>query len=93
MIIYNFPSDLKRYKLSHKLLSGKDSDFFVYFLLFRATPMACGDYQFRGRIRTVAAGLYHSHRDVRSELQLQTVPELTAMPDSQHTEQGQGSNL
>ena len=31
------------------------------FLLFRATPMAYGGSQTRGRIRAAAAGLHHSH--------------------------------
>ena len=40
---------------------------FFFFLLFRATPMACGGSQARGGIRGTAAGLYHSHSSVGFE--------------------------
>ena len=41
--------------------------FVVLFLLFRATTMAYGSSQARGRIRAAAAGLHHSHSNARSE--------------------------
>ena len=34
---------------------------FVFFLLFRAAPVAYGRSQARGRIRSTAAGLHHNH--------------------------------
>ena len=37
------------------------------FLLFRATPAACGSSQARGWIGTAAAGLHHSHSNAGSE--------------------------
>ena len=41
---------------------------FIYlFLLFSATPVAYGGSQTRGRIGATAAGLHHSHRNIRSE--------------------------
>ena len=41
---------------------------FIYlFCLFRAAPTAHGGSQARGLIRAVAAGLHHSHHNVRSE--------------------------
>ena len=51
------------------------------FLLFRATPMAHGGSQARGRIGAIAAGLRHSHSNIRSELCLQPIPQLMAMRD------------
>ena len=38
-----------------------------FILLFRATPTACGSSQARGRIRTTAASLHHSHDNSGSE--------------------------
>ena len=38
-----------------------------FFFFFRATPMAYGGSKARGRIGTLAAGLYHSHNNTRSE--------------------------
>ena len=64
-----------------------------YFLLFRATPTAYGSSQAKDRIGAAAAGLCHSHSNMRSELCLQPTPQLTAMLVLQSTEQGQGSNL
>ena len=67
------------------------------FLLFRAIPAAYGASQarspIRGLIGAVAAGLRHSHSNAGSEPRLQPTPQLTARPDPQPTEQGQGSNL
>ena len=41
-------------------------------------PMADGGSQARGRIRTVTAGLHHSHSNAGSELRLQPTTQLTA---------------
>ena len=52
---------------------------FIYF--FTATLVAYGGSQARGRIRTVAAGLHHSHSNAGAETCLWPTPQLTAMPD------------
>ena len=59
----------------------------------RATPVAYGGSQARDGIGAADAGLHHSHNHARSEPCLQSTPQLTAMPDSQPTERGQGTNL
>ena len=66
--------------------------FYFYFLLFRTVPVAHGRSQARSQTGTRAAGLYHSHSNVGSELYLQPTPQLMAMPDPRPTEQGQGLN-
>ena len=62
-----------------------DSLFFFFFLSFfafsRASPVAYGGSQARGRIRAVAAGLHQSHSNSGSELHLQPTPQLKATPD------------
>ena len=65
--------------------------FFLSFCLFRAAPTAHEGSQARGLIGAVAAGLRQSHSNVGSEPCLLTTPQLTATPDPQPTEQGQGS--
>ena len=45
---------------------------------FRAT---FGGSQARGQIEATAAGLHHSHSNIRSEPRLQPTPQYTAMPD------------
>ena len=59
---------------------------------FRAAPKACGGFQARDLIGAVAAGLHHSHSNARSEPSLPPTPQLTATPDPQPTEGGQGLN-
>ena len=72
--------------------------FLVFFFLFclfafsRAAPVAYGGFQAKGLIRAVAAGLRQSHSNARSKPHVQPIPQLTATPDPQPTEQGQGSN-
>ena len=44
-----------------------DEWFFFFFGLFRATPMAYGSSQVRGRIGAVAASLHHSHSNIGSK--------------------------
>ena len=51
------------------------------FLLFRATTVAYGSSQAKGRIGAAAARLHCSLSNTRSELHLQTSPKLTAIPD------------
>ena len=60
----------------------------VSYFIFRATPMACGNSQAKGRIRATAAGLHHSHGNTESEPHLRTTPQLMAMLDPQRTEKG-----
>ena len=58
-----FPHKYMLYKL----------DFFSFFPLFgffRATPMAYGSSQARGRMGAAVASLHHSHCNVGSELRL-----------------------
>ena len=42
--------------------------------VFRAATTAYGDYQARGQIEAVAAGLHHSQSNTRSEPRLQPTP-------------------
>ena len=65
----------------------------AFFCFLRATLSAYGNYQAGGQIRAIPAGLCHSHSNVGSEPHLRPIPQLTAMPDPQRTEQGQGLNL
>ena len=66
---------------------------FIYFFChYRSAPMAYGSSQVRGWIGAIATSLCHSHSNVGSELCLWSTPQLTAMPDPQPTERGQGSN-
>ena len=57
---------------------GTPSCFYFIFCLFRATLMAHGGSQARGRIGATAAGLHHSHSNARSEPHLRPIPQLTA---------------
>ena len=54
---------------------------FIYLLLFRAIPMAYGGSQDRGPIGVIAADLYHSHSNARSEPHLRPTPQLMAVLD------------
>ena len=81
--------------LVDSLFSFKLYFFFVCFCLFAiswAAPTAYGVSHARGQIRAVAAGLHQSHSNAGSKPSLQPTPQLTAMPDPQPTEQGQGRN-
>ena len=62
----------------------------LFFLLFRATLVACEVSQARGPIGAPAAGLQHSHSSAGSELHLWPIPQLMATLDPYPTEQGQG---
>ena len=70
-----------------------EADLLFYFFRGTPAPYAYGGSQARSQIRAVAAGLHHSHSNTRSEPHLQSTPQLTAMPDPEPTEQGQGLNL
>ena len=52
---------------------------YLFILLFRAEPKACGSSQTRGRIRATGAGLHRSNAG--SEPRLRPIPHLMAMPD------------
>ena len=54
--------------------------------------MVNGGSQARGRIRAAATNLRQSHSNVGSEPRPQPTPQLTATPNRQPTEQGQGLN-
>ena len=60
------------------------------FLLFKAAPAVYGDSQTRGSIGATAVSLHHSNAG--SEPCLRPIPQFTATPDPQPTEQGQQSN-
>ena len=53
--------------------------FFFFFL--KAAPAAYESSQARGGVGAVAASLYHSHSNTRSELCLQPTVQLTARTD------------
>ena len=52
-----------------------------FFFLFRAAPTTYGSSQPRGRTGATAASLWHSHGNTGSELHLQPISQLMAMPD------------
>ena len=76
--------------LANILAAYYETDIFlsIFFFLFRATPTVYGGSQARGRIGAAAAGLCHSHSNLELKLHLQPIPQLTAMPEPQPTEQG-----
>ena len=64
--------------------------FFFFYTISWAAPTAYGGSQAGGLIGAIAAGLRQSNAG--SEPRLQPTPQLTAIPDCQPTEQGQGWN-
>ena len=54
--------------------------------------MAYGSSQARVWTGAIAAGMCHSHSNAKSKPHLTPIPQLTATPDPQLTEWGQGSN-
>uniref|UniRef100_A0A8D2A791 Serine/threonine kinase 31 n=2 Tax=Sus scrofa TaxID=9823 RepID=A0A8D2A791_PIG len=67
--------------------------FFCLFAISWAAPAAHGGSQARGRIGAAGTGLRQSHSNTGSKPCLQPTPQLTATPDRQPTEQGQGPSL
>ena len=65
-------------------------NYFSFPFFFRAAPSAYGCSRARGQIRPTAAGLSYSHSNTGSKPHLQPPLQLTATPDRQPTEQGQG---
>ena len=57
---------------------------FSFLFFFRATPIAYGSSQPRGRIRAVAASLCHSHCNTGSKIHLHPTPQLTAARSPTH---------
>ena len=53
----------------------------ILIFFFRATLMAYGGSQARGRIKAAASSLHHSHSNARSEPRLQPTLQLMAMLD------------
>ena len=56
------------YRVWHIVGMLQMENFLFLFLLFRAGPSAYGSPQARGRIGAEAAGPYHSHSNMVSEL-------------------------
>ena len=90
-------NDKRAIKRAHQAILIIKTAVILFIYLFvsfpRAAPAAYGGSQARGLIRAVAAGLCQSHSNAGSEQHLQPTPQLTAMPDPQPTERGQGLNL
>ena len=59
-------------------IGDTDSYLFIYFM---AAFAAHGSSWARGQIRAAAAGLHHSHNNIRSEEYLWTTPQFMATPD------------
>ena len=62
--------------------------FHLFAFFSRTTPVAYGGSQAWCLIEAAAASPHQSHSNAGSELRLRPTPQLTAMPDSQPTEQG-----
>ena len=54
---------------------------YSFFFLFTATHIAYGSSQDSGQIGAAAASLHHNHSNARSELRLQSTPQLVARRD------------
>ena len=65
---------------------------FVFLPFSWAALVVYGGSQARGRTGAVATGLCQSHSNARSKPHPRPTPQLTATPDRQPTEKGQGSN-
>ena len=70
-------------KTACNIFFNHDHNFILFiFSLFRATPVAYGVSQARGRVGAIAAaGLHHSHNNARSEPHLQSTPQLATTLD------------
>ena len=100
-IIMQCSSDLARLVLGfcnffdsfQVLLHSKIHLFYLFILLFRATPTAYRGSQARAQIRPTATSLRHSHShshiNVGSKPSLRPTPQLTATLDAEPTERGQ----
>ena len=86
------PEKAKRQKQTKKICL-RLFFFFFLFWFFGAVPSAYGGFQARGQNRASATGLYHSHRNARSEPHLRPTPQFMATLDPRPSERDQGSNL
>ena len=77
-------------KKKKKKISFNSVFFFAFFS--RATPAVHGGSQDRGPIGATAAGLHHSHSNIRSKPWLRPTPQPIATLDPQPPERGQGWN-
>ena len=66
--------------------------FYCLFAISWAAPAAYGGSWAKGLIGAVAASLLQSYSNAGSEPPLQPTPQLTAAPDPEPAEQGQGSH-
>ena len=71
---------LPNHCIRHQKTNYNSPKYFIFFL-FRATPTVCGGSQARGLIGSTAAGLHHSHSNIRSKPHMQPTPQLRATPD------------
>ena len=81
LLSMSFHHSFPRTSPNYPKLFLKSQIVLLSFFLFRATPIAYGSSQARGRIGAVAASLRHSHINVRSELHLQHTPQPAATLD------------
>ena len=88
-------SDFQQWCLSYtgnkQFFKINDFFFFFVFLLFLG-PLPRGIWRFPGQGSNQSCSLCQSHSNAGSEPCLQPTPQLTATPDPQSTEQGQGPN-
>ena len=81
------------YILECLLVTGRVFKTFFFWSFFRATPMAYGSSQARGRIGAVAASLHHRHSNPNPSCVCDLDhSSCIATPDPQPNEQGQKSN-
>ena len=64
-----------------------------YFIYFYGHTCCLQKFLLWGSNWSCSWGLCHSHNNIRSKIHLWPMPQLTATPDREATEQGQGSNL
>ena len=74
-----YESNSQTWNMYHWWTSQWFDCIFICLSFFRAAPAAHGGSQARGRVRAIAAGLYHSHSNARSKLRLWPTPQLMAM--------------
>ena len=66
----------------HTFKKWRNGKYILFFFVFLGPYLQPGSNQARGRIRSVATGLRHSHSNSGSILHLRPILQLTAMPDS-----------
>ena len=96
LLIYLITATLQFLKLVSPIPPPFRVFYFLYFWSFchfQGRSRSIWSSQARGPIGAAATGLHQTHSNVGSKQRLQPTPQLTAMPDPQPTEQGQGWNL